>query len=39
VQEAWVREVREVRNGRHRFVVETRIASTMMVVSGVTFPL
>ncbi len=39
VQEAWVREVREVRNGRHRFVVETRIGSTMMVVSGVTFPL
>jgi hypothetical protein len=39
VQEAWLRELREVRAGRHRFVIETRIGSTMMVVSGVTFPL
>ena len=37
VQEAWLREVREVRGGRFRFVIETRIASTMIVVSGVTF--
>jgi hypothetical protein len=39
VQEAWLRELREVKNGRHRFVIETRIGSTMMVVSGVTFPI
>ena len=37
VQEAWLRELREVRGGRFRFVIETRIASTMIVVSGVTF--
>jgi len=37
VQEAWLRELREVRGGRCRFVIETRIASTMIVVSGVTF--
>lgn len=39
LQEVWVRELREVRGGRHRFVVEARVGSTWMQVSGVTFAL
>lgn len=36
-QELWLKELREVRGGRFRFVAESRVASTQLLVGGVTF--